>query len=78
MVRMGAFASRKPSELSGGQQQPVVLARAVAPRPKALLLDEPLSALDLKLRWKMQIELKLLQEKAGITLVLITMIGKRR
>ncbi len=72
MVRMAAFANRKPSELSGGQQQRVALARALAPRPKVLLLDEPLSALDLKLRKQMQIELKQLQAEAGITFVFVT------
>ncbi|CAN7264465.1 ABC transporter ATP-binding protein [Rhizobium sp. LjRoot30] len=72
MVRMGSFARRKPAELSGGQQQRVALARALAPRPRVLLLDEPLSALDLKLRKEMQIELKQLQEEAGITFLFVT------
>ena len=72
MVRLGAFAQRRPSQLSGGQQQRVALARALAPRPDVLLLDEPLSALDLKLRKEMQSELKRLQRETGITFILVT------
>jgi len=69
---MEAMANRKPSEISGGQQQRVALARALAPRPRVLLLDEPLSALDLKLRKEMQGELKRLQLETGITFVFVT------
>lgn len=72
MVRLGDFAERKPSQLSGGQQQRVAIARAVVNRPKLLLLDESLSALDYKLRQQMQLELKRLQRKLGITFVYVT------
>jgi len=72
MVHLSAFADRLPSHLSGGQQQRVALARALAPEPKVLLLDEPLSALDLKLRQAMRVELKTLQEQTGITFIFVT------
>ena len=72
LVKLEAMAGRKTSQLSGGQQQRVALARALAPQPKVLLLDEPLSALDLKLRQAMQIELKRLQQETGITFVFVT------
>ena len=72
LVQLSDLASRKPAQLSGGQQQRVALARALAPAPKVLLLDEPLSALDLKLRQAMRVELKQIQEETGITFVFVT------
>jgi spermidine/putrescine transport system ATP-binding protein len=72
LVKLESLAGRRVSQLSGGQQQRVALARALAPQPKVLLLDEPLSALDLKLRKEMQIELKRLQNETGITFVFVT------
>ncbi len=72
IVRLEEFARRKPSELSGGEQQRVALARALVNYPSALLLDEPLGALDLKLRQAMQIELKRIQREVGITFVYVT------
>jgi spermidine/putrescine transport system ATP-binding protein len=72
VVRLGDFAARKPAQLSGGQRQRVALARALVNKPSALLLDEPLSALDLELRRQMQIELKRIQREVGITFVFVT------
>jgi len=72
VVRLAQFAARKPSQLSGGQQQRVALARALVNYPSALLLDEPLAALDLKLREAMQIELKRIQREVGISFIFVT------
>ena len=71
-VRLGGFGHRKPNQLSGGQRQRVALARALVNKPKVLLLDEPLGALDLKLREEMQVELKAIQRDVGITFVFVT------
>ncbi|MGY4916269.1 ABC transporter ATP-binding protein [Streptomyces sp. 900116325] len=71
-VRLADFGTRRPSQLSGGQRQRVALARALVGRPKVLLLDEPLGALDLKLREQMQVELKAIQREVGITFVFVT------
>ncbi|MFM7030247.1 MAG: ABC transporter ATP-binding protein [Micrococcales bacterium] len=71
-VRLAGFEDRKPSQLSGGQRQRVALARAIVVKPKVLLLDEPLGALDLKLREQMQVELKALQRALGITFIFVT------
>ena len=72
MVQLSAFGDRKPAQLSGGQRQRVALARALVNRPKVLLLDEPLGALDLKLRQAMQIELKEIQQSVGLTFIYVT------
>lgn len=72
LVRLPGIAKRKPSQLSGGQQQRVALARALINHPRVLLLDEPLGALDLKLRQEMQVELKRIQHQVGITFIFVT------
>ncbi|HWK44447.1 MAG TPA: ABC transporter ATP-binding protein [Stellaceae bacterium] len=72
LVQLGGYGSRRPRELSGGQQQRVALARALVSRPRVLLLDEPLGALDKNLRQQMQIELRQIQREVGITTILVT------
>ncbi|MEI6290009.1 MAG: ABC transporter ATP-binding protein [Chloroflexota bacterium] len=72
LVRLGGYEDRKPAQLSGGQRQRVALARALVNHPRVLLLDEPLGALDLKLRQQMQVELKSIQKSVGITFIFVT------
>ena len=72
LVRLTSYGDRKPAQLSGGQRQRVALARALVNQPRVLLLDEPLGALDLKLRQQMQVELKAIQQRVGITFIFVT------
>ena len=78
LVELPGFEERRPSQLSGGQQQRVALARALVNNPQVLLLDEPLGALDLKLRKQMQVELKRIQSEIGITFIFVTHDQERR